>query len=134
MRHVVPAILLIVGLIHLLPAGGALGAERLAALYDIAFDDPATLLLMRHRAVLFGLLGAFLVGAAFAPRWRGPALVAGAVSVASFLLLAWRAGPLPAAIDRVVMVDAVAAGLLALGFVLHGREHASPRPAASPSD
>jgi hypothetical protein len=42
---------------------------------------------MRHRAVLFGLLGAFLIAAAFLPSLQLAALVAGFASVVSFLYL-----------------------------------------------
>ena len=52
------------GVFALLPLAGVLGAGRLSALYGIAFEEPNLVLLMRHRAVLFGLLGVFLAIAA----------------------------------------------------------------------
>jgi hypothetical protein len=70
---------------------------------------------MRHRAVLFGLLGAFLVVAAFRPGWQAAALVAAFVSVVSFLLLAWSTGGYNALIGRVVTADIVALVALAIG-------------------
>ena len=43
MRYLVCAMLLVVGLIHLLPASGVLGSERLAGLYGIAtVEAPVT--------------------------------------------------------------------------------------------
>ncbi|MGH1350723.1 MAG: hypothetical protein ACRBBN_07940, partial [Methyloligellaceae bacterium] len=71
------AMLFIVGVIHLLPVTGVLGAGRLSALYGIEVVDPNLLILMQHRAVLFGLLGLFLVGAAFFSGWRWPGYAAG---------------------------------------------------------
>ena len=65
MRFVVPAVLLLVAAIHALPLLGVLGAARISGLYGIAVDDPNLEILMRHRAVLFGLLAAFLAYAAF---------------------------------------------------------------------
>lgn len=63
--------------------------------------DAGTILLLRHRAIVFELLGASLVGAAFIPGWRTPALVGGGISALSFLVLA--AGqPQSAAIQRVI--------------------------------
>ncbi|WP_211163693.1 hypothetical protein [Azoarcus taiwanensis] len=59
MRFLLPSAGIIVGIIHLLPLAGVLGADRLASLYGIAFDEPKTVIPMRHRAVLFGLLGDF---------------------------------------------------------------------------
>ena len=59
--------LLVAGVIHLLPLPGALGAGALARLYGLepaALADPNLALLLRHRAVLFGVVGALLVAAA----------------------------------------------------------------------
>jgi len=84
MRFIISAVLLIVGIIHLLPLSGALSLKRLQMLYGIAIVEPSLEILMRHRAVLFGLLGAFLVAAAFFPSLQLTALAAGFVSVASF--------------------------------------------------
>jgi hypothetical protein len=98
----------VVGVIHLLPLPGVLGADRLAALYGVVVDEPNLSLLMRHRAVLFGLLGAFMVGAAFRPAWQALALTAGLVSVVSFLVLAALGGELNPSVQGVVAADVVA--------------------------
>jgi hypothetical protein len=68
MRYLITAMLTVVGMIHLLPLAGVLGAARLEALYGVAVDGSDLEILLRHRAVLFGLLGAFLVVAALPPR------------------------------------------------------------------
>jgi hypothetical protein len=115
MRHLVAASLVIVGLIHLLPITGVFGADRLAALYGIAVDDLNLAILMRHRAVLFGLLGAFLLLAAFKPALQFIAFVAGFVSVISFLWLVLAAGDYNAQIARVFVVDLVALASLVVG-------------------
>lgn len=65
MRYLVSAMLVVVAVIHLLPLSGVLGSERLAALYGLSFNEPNLAILMRHRAVLFGLLGLFLSGPHF---------------------------------------------------------------------
>jgi len=57
--------LLLVALIHLMPLLGVLGPTRLALLYGLDFNDPNLAILMRHRAVLFGLLGTYFACAAF---------------------------------------------------------------------
>lgn len=119
MRHIVTAALLIVGIIHLLPLSGVLGEERLTALYGLAFDEPNLAILMRHRAVLFGLLGLFLVFAAFRPPFRTVALIAGFVSVVSFLWLAWSVGGYNELIARVVVADIIALGCLLAGAAAH---------------
>lgn len=118
MRHIVTLALIIVALIHLLPLSGAMGGERLAALYGMAFDEPNLAILMRHRAVLFGLLGIFLLVAAFRRAFQPMGFVAGFASVLSFLWLAWSAGEYNAAIGRVVVADVVALACLIVGLVV----------------
>jgi hypothetical protein len=119
MRWLVPTVLLSVGAVHLLPLTGVLGGERLATLYGVAADEPNLALLLRHRAVLFGLLGGFMVAAVWQPAWRGAALTAGAVSVLSFLALSVLVGDVNAALRRVVIVDMVAAVALAAAAIAH---------------
>ncbi|MES2883875.1 MAG: phosphopantetheine adenylyltransferase [Pseudomonadota bacterium] len=102
------AALLLAGVINALPLIGVLGAERLQALYAMPFDDPSLRILMRHRAVLFGLLGGAMCAAAFIPAWRTPMALAGLVSMVSFIVLAQLEGGGNAAIRRVVVADVIA--------------------------
>ena len=115
MRYLVSAMLVIVAIIHLLPLSGVIGSERLASLYGISFDEPNIAILMRHRAVLFGLLGLFMLFAAFAPRFQVAAFVLGFVSVVSFLWLASSVGGYNAAVGRIVTADVVALVCLVIG-------------------
>ena len=115
------AVLVLVAVIHLLPLPGVLGADTLARLYGIPVEGGDLALLLRHRAVLFGLLGAGLVAAVFLPAWRPAAYVAAFVSVVSFLVLAALEAPANAAITRVLIADGVALGLLVLGAVAEWR-------------
>jgi hypothetical protein len=119
MRYLVSAMLVIVAIIHLLPLSGVLGGERLAALYGLSFNDPNLAILMRHRAVLFGLLGLFLLFAAFRPQFQAIAFIAGFVSVVSFLWLAWSVGGYNTQVARVFTADIVALACLIIGFVAY---------------
>ena len=112
-------VLVLVAFIHALPVAGVLGATRLARLYGLTLDDPAVELLLRHRAVLFGLVAALCAYAAVRPELHRLALVAGFVSVVSFLLLARPVGTLNAALTTVVRVDWVAMLLLLVGALAH---------------
>ena len=121
MSKLIGFLLLVAGVIHLLPLAGVMGGERLNALYGIALDEPNLQILMRHRAVLFGLLGALLVAAAFVPTLRGAALVGGLVSVLAFLLLACSAPVYNEALRRVVVADWIALACLVPALALHLR-------------
>lgn len=100
--------LVIAAVIHWMPLPGVLGAMRLSALYGIAVEDRNLAIVMRHRAVLFGLLGALLFAAAFTPALQPMALVAGFVSVLSFFWIAYSERPYNAAIRRIVLGDVIA--------------------------
>jgi hypothetical protein len=115
LKYVVMVALIVAGVIHLLPLPGVLGADRLTSLYGLSFNDSNLVILMRHRAVLFGLVGAFLIIAAFVPGLQLAAFTGGFVSVASFFWLAWSAGSYNAAIGRVVTADIVAFVSLVIG-------------------
>jgi hypothetical protein len=108
-----------VAIIHLLPLSGLLGSERLTALYGIQFDEPNLAILMRHRAVLFGLLGVFLLIAAFRPELQDIALAGGFVSDLSFLYLAWSVGHYNPQVGRVFYADIIALICLVVGAVAH---------------
>lgn len=119
MKHVLSVMLIVAGIIHLLPLSGVLGSDRLVSLYGIRFDEPNLAILMRHRAVLFGLLGAFLIYAAFRPAYQLAALIGGFVSVLSFLYLAWAIGGYNDRIARVCVADVVALACLVIGGIAH---------------
>ena len=121
-RRLVAAALLATGLIHLIPSIGLLGATVLERLYGVEVTDPVTVLLLRHRAVLFGLLGLGLVVAAFRQHWQRVGLVAGLASTVSFIALALAAPSQTPQITRVVLFDAVAVVLLLAALVLRVRK------------
>ncbi len=119
MRYLVGAALVVVGVIHLLPLTGVLGRAQLEALYGVPLQDANLIILMRHRAVLFGLLGAFFIFAASAPQYQIVALTAGFVSVSSFLWLAWSVGGYNAQTARVFRADIVALVCLGVGLAAY---------------
>lgn len=119
MNKAIAVLLGVAGVIHLLPLSGLLGVERLVSLYGLPFDDANLQIMMRHRALLFGLLGAFLLLAAFRMEYRVLAIGAGLASAVSFLWLAWSTGGYNAAVGRVVAADVLAIACLAAALVLH---------------
>lgn len=118
MRKLVTLLFLLVAVINLMPVIGVVSAARLAALYGIPVDDPNLEILLRHRAVLFAVVGAVLVGAAFRPRWRAVATVAGLLSMLSFVALVAIVGDANPALYRVAVIDVAASVLLVAAAVL----------------
>ncbi len=115
MQIVVSASLVIAAVIHLLPLAGVVSAKALAQLYGLPFEESNLQILMRHRAVLFGLLGVFLMIAAFMPRLQTLAFAAGLVSAGSFLWIAFAVGGYNALLQRVVVADIIAVACLLVG-------------------
>lgn len=110
------ASLLAAGVIHLLPAIGMVSAHRLSMLYGVAPPDATTELLLRHRAVMFAVLGIAFGAAAFVPMLRVPAAVLSLVTMLAFVVLA-RAHPHGPAIRRVARVDVVVSGLVVAALI-----------------
>lgn len=121
MRFIVPILLALAAIIHLLPVTGVLGAASLERLYGVAITDPNLLVLMRHRAVLFAIVGGVLIASIFRVEWRTLAITIGLISVVSFLWIAWSIDGTNALIARVVWVDVAALGILVAAVALHAR-------------
>lgn len=119
MDKFVTGLLVLVGIIHLLPVSGVMGVERLSALYGVALGDANLVILMRHRAVLFGLLGLFLLYAAFKPSLQSLAIIAGLVSVVSFIAIAWSVGGYNEPVRKVVIADIIAVVALVAAGAIH---------------
>ena len=131
-RHATPhrvagAALGVLALIHLGPLVGVLGIERVEALYGIDVAGPDLELLLRHRAVLFGLVGGYMLWSVWRPAQRSVAFVFAFANLVSFLALAWQVGDVNAALGKVAIVDAVALAFLAVGACAHvmARERAN---------
>ncbi len=122
-KHAITAIILIVGLINLYPVIGVISVERLASLYGIDLAHPDLIILMRHRAVLFGILGAFIIASAFKQSLRLVACITGLISMTAFVVLAYATGAYGEAIDKVVMVDIVGSLGLVIVLVLSRTTH-----------
>ena len=127
MRFIVPAMLLVAGIIHILPLSGVLSAARLFDIYGISFDDPNLEILMRHRAVLFGLLGIFLLSSAFLPSLQLAALITGFVSVVSFLYLAYSVGGYNDQVNRIVTADKAALVCLLVGSIAYAINYSNTK-------
>ena len=106
--RIITGLPLVISVIHLLPVSGYFGVEQLASPYGISIMDSNLEILMRHRAILFGILGIFFAYAAFRPTAQPLAFVFAFISLASFFCLAFSIGELNDSIRRLVIADVVA--------------------------
>ena len=116
MRRICSVLLVGIGLLNLLPIIGVLSADQITSLYGISIESADLEILMRHRAVMLGLIGGFLLLSAFRPPLQMLAASMGLVSMSSFVILAYIAGDNGVQIHRVVVADII--GSVAAAFVL----------------
>jgi hypothetical protein len=120
MDTVFRATLFAVGTVNAFPVIGVLGAARLESLYGIKVADSNLSLLLRHRAVLFGLVGGLMQYAAFKPELASVATLGGLVSMLSYVLIAWQMpGGYNSSIRKVVLVDVGASIALGVTGLMH---------------
>lgn len=104
-------------LIHVLPLVGALGPAQVARMYDVKVDGPDLTVLLVHRAVLFGLLGAALITAIFCEDARAYVIGGVLISDVAFLAIAGRNPGINASMKRVVRADVISIALLVVAGV-----------------
>jgi hypothetical protein len=116
MKTFIAGALLLAGLINIYPLIGAISAEQLVKLYGVPVENSDLILLMRHRAILFGLLGSFIIYSAFRPSLQTLACIAGLISMITFIALACSYGDFGVDLNKAVVADVV--GSVALVAVL----------------
>lgn len=115
---IVTGLVVLVGVLNLTPAIVFFAPERSLALYAIELDEPNLSIVMRHRAVMLGLLGLALIYGALKKEFLVPAIVAALIGKAAFLFLVYTSTGANAEIGRVALFDfgAIAVLLTALGL------------------
>ncbi len=118
MAKAVTFCLVIVGLINLAPVLGILSAQKLESAYSVTLVGNDLEILMRHRALLFGILGTFILYAAFVPQYQLAAMIMAGVSMVGYAALTLAVGGYNEALGKVLMVDVVGILFLAAAVVL----------------
>jgi len=117
-KNLISILLVAIGLLNLFPVIGVISAHQLTGLYGISIVSADLETLMRHRAVMLGLIGGFLLLAAFRPSLQILAAAIGLVSMSSFVILAYLAGDIGTEINNIVVADIVGSIVAALVLVL----------------
>jgi hypothetical protein len=112
-------ILFIVGTINLLPVIVFFDATKTARLYGLPIEGESLTILMRHRAVLLGLVGLALIAAAVKPEFRVLAIALALISKLAFIFLTFTASDYTAEIRQVALIDVGAIVLLLSVLGIH---------------
>ena len=118
-EKIISGLLLVVAVIHLIPLVGVVSAGKLESLYGVPINGADLEILMRHRAILFGLIGAFFAYSAFVPAYQPLAFIIAFISIGSFFFLAFTVGGYGEGVKKVVIADIVAAFSLGTAMLLY---------------
>jgi hypothetical protein len=118
MSKVISICLVIVAVINLLPLVGVLSAEKLERAYSITLANNDLVILMRHRALLFGVLGVFILYSASYPVYQNAAMIMAAISMLGYVILVYSVGGYNQSLYKVLLVDFVGLAVLSLAVVL----------------
>lgn len=110
----ISTILVIVGLINFTPVVGLRSGFFLAQAYGIEEPTGNVLILLRHRAAMFGIVGGLIIAAALFPALQVAAVVVAYASMLSFVVLAMGQGGYGEQIRKVVIIDLGAILLLSV--------------------
>lgn len=112
--------LLIAGIINAGPVLIAFLPSKIKDSYGIILPDSNFELLLRHRAVLFGIIGGLMIYSAITKKHYDLSTLIGIISMASFLLLYFLMdGEINEALTVVMKIDVFAILLLLIGYTLH---------------
>lgn len=116
-------ILLITGLVHLLPFSFLFFTQQLQKNYGIDMSDANLQLLLRHRAVFFGLIGFGLIFSAIKKSYYGWASTIGLISMVSFIVLFYEIGGINHQLRSVMLIDVFVSIALFLTAVVYHLIH-----------
>lgn len=100
--------LIALGVLNLIPALAVVRPSMLERLYAVRADTPELRIVLRHRAVLLGWVGAALIAAAIERAWLWPAVIFAVVSKVVFLAVYAHEGRPTGPLRRVALADVVA--------------------------
>lgn len=104
-ENIISALILIAGVINFVPVIGIASKSKLEKLYGITIADDNTEILMRHRAVMFGLLGGFMIYAALSQTLQVWAISGGLISMITFIIFSRAASGYTNHIRKIVKAD-----------------------------
>jgi hypothetical protein len=119
MEFIYRTTLFIAGLINLLPSMLAFLPDKIAKSYGIEMPNPSNELLLRHRAILFGIIGGLLIFSAITKKYYEVSTIAGLISMTSFILLYFLIdkGVSPE-LKKVMIIDIIATVILLIGAMI----------------
>lgn len=112
-------LLVVVGVVNLVPGVVAtVSVERAAAAYGVTLDGPDLAVVLRHRGVLLALVGVALIAVPWWPEIRTAAIVAGVISMGSYVAIVLTRPGVGAPLRKVMWIDVAGLGLVLVAVLL----------------
>lgn len=111
-RNIAITLLVVIGMLTVSPSLTAFNPSSITILYGFTLENDAALLLVRHRQIIIGLLGAILIYGAFFGSFRMTAITINVLSKSAFLGLYLTTPTLTPELQRIVYFDVVSIILL----------------------
>lgn len=118
MNKIYLSLLFLVGLINFLPIIGIVSLDKINQSYGLSLEDNNLAILLRHRALLFGLIGGFIFYSLFNPQHQVVAITLATVSMLGYLYFFWSIGEANAALLKVAYVDIIGVVILFIAIAL----------------
>ena len=118
MGKLITVCLIIVGLINFAPLIGILSAQKMESVYSVSIMGNDLAILMRHRALLFGVLGFFILYSAFNPIYQPAAMLMAGVSMIGFAILVLTTGGYNEALAKVLIMDYIGIFFLTAAVIM----------------
>jgi len=109
--------LIIVGLINFIPTIAIISAQKLEAAYSIKLISNDLIILLRHRALLFGILGGFILYSVKATYYQGAAMIMAGISMLGYVVLMFTVGGYNEALYKILIIDVVGIVILSLAVI-----------------
>ena len=110
--------LFISGAINFIPSALAFIPKKITDSYGIDIPDSNYELLLRHRAILLGLIGGYMIYSSISKKNYTSAVILGLISMISFLVLYYLIGNINLELYKVMKFDILAIVILLIGFAL----------------
>lgn len=118
MTKLITVCLIIVGLINFVPVLALISVQKLEEAYSISLLSNDLIILMKHRALLFGILGGFILYSVFVPIHQGPAIIMAAISMIGYVVLMHQVGDYNGSLYKVLIIDYIGLAFLAIVVVI----------------
>lgn len=112
--------LFVAGVINFIPSFLAFIPSKISSSYGIAVPTANYELLLRHRAVMLGIIGGFMIYAAISKKQYSAAIVLGMISMVSFVIFyVMMKGEINPQLTKVMKMDVLAIVILLIGLVAY---------------